>query len=489
MINSPRTNLFGDVDERDNSQMEDEDLREGDVDLRRDREPIVTDIDHRISLPMQMGMGGQPLPPGEEPVPPFLPPPGLRVPFIPTSTQPPPPGLEWEHPLATSVPVVISGVAPVPGEWLQPPLPEVSQPPLPAEPPKPKPPEPPIKKKRPDDDFSKGADEGSDDDSRSQSKNSKKKKKKKAKKDKKGGQVMSDQRLKQIVLEIAKKEPIEPPPLPPTMVPGMRQMPFVPPPQSMMPMVPPMVVPEVSGVMPIMSSAMQGPSMINNSWMEGRNVGPGINAMSQMMPPNQPPHMQPGVAPGPLLPLPGIEPGLHPPGIQPPMNFRDRPNRQGHPKVRPPKEFAKKPPSLLDMPTLQPAPSLLAKNPEMASGSASGSGSNSPSIRDDVSFDAQEGHDVPASERDRDHDERSHERDRDERERHHRSRSGDRHHRSRSGSRSYRSRSRDRESSEHRHGDRSQGRSHYRHRDHSRDRDSRDRRDRDRDRRHRNSRH
>ncbi|XP_053382653.1 death-inducer obliterator 1-like isoform X2 [Mercenaria mercenaria] len=508
--NSPRTNLFGDVDERGTPPIEDVDFRQhanNDVDLRPDTETQPKDIDERISVHIA-GASGQPLPPGEGPMHPF-PPPGLRLPFIPSSqplppgtesSQPPPPGVEWDHP--TPMP----NMAPPTGEWGHPPLPETSQPPLPAEPPMPKPPEPPVKKKR-DDEGNKKDDDYSDNEGETkyQSKNSKKKKKKKERKNKKGGQVMSDERLKQIVLEIAKNEPIDPPPIPPMVRPmhGMRYGP----PQQMMPM-PPMGVPMPHGppvmtsvpvttqLMPPNMASMEMPSIGNTSWMNAGAAGPGLNTQSQMVPPNVPPHMQPGVATNPQHLGPALDSSSR--------QFKDRPKGPGGQHKGPTsKEYAKKPPSLLDLPTLVPPPKLLGKAAEMSSSSGSGS----PSMRDtrgpneDMSFNEPEqtfmqadmdpkDHIIDsvnqgvAMERRRDQEERSRERDRDERRRdRHRSRSGDRSRRSRSGERRYRSRSHERESDRH-HRERSHDRDRHHYRD-SRDRNrSRDHsRSRDRDRR------
>lgn len=495
--NSPKTNLFGDTDERD------VDFRqkvEADVDLRKEFGSESKAVDERLPTIHMTTANGQPLPPGEGPVHPLPLPPSLRLPFIPSSQplppgfesdQPPPPGVAWEHGTPTSIPVGMTNIPPATGDW-GPPLPD-SQPPLPAEPPMPKPPEPPMKKKKAEDEGARKEDDESDDgESRYQSKNSKKKKKKKERKNKKGGPVASDERLKQIVLEIAKKEPIEPPPLPP-MVPHIHGMPFDPP-QQMMPL-PAMGVPVPHVSMtsaPVTSQLMSGidiPAAGNSSWMKSDHVGRPLNTLSKIMPPNLPAHLQPGVVPN-------------------AQHFRPMPDPSGHQlpiinKDRPPGSQMK-PPSLLDLPDIRPASKLMTMSAEMASISTSGSPSvsESRSSTDDVSFGEREptlpqqcivptfdmtetnNQGVPLEQR-CDQEDRSRERDRDERRRRdrHRSRSGDRSRRSRSGDRRYRSRSHERESDRH-HRERSHDHDRHHYRD-SRDRDRDRERSRGRDRVHR----
>lgn len=351
-----------------------------------------------------------------------------------------------------------------------------------------------MKKKKAEDEGARKEDDESDNDgeSRYQSKNSKKKKKKKERKNKKGGPVASDERLKQIVLEIAKKEPIEPPPLPP-MVPPMHGMPFDPS-QQMMPLpamgvpVPHVTMTSVTVTSQLMSG-MDIPAAGNTSWMKSDHVGRPLNTQSQIMPPNLPPHLQPGVVPN-------------------PQHFRPMPESSGHKlpiinKDRPPGSQMK-PPSLLDLPDIRPASKLMTMSAEMVSISTSGSPSvsESRSSTDDVSFGDREStlpqqgivptfdmtdtnnQGVPV-ERSCDQEDRSRERDRDERRRRdrHRSRSGDRSRRSRSGDRRYRSRSHERESDRH-HRERSHDHDRHHYRD-SRDRDRDRERSRGRDRGHR----
>ena len=164
------------------------------------RPPVLLDVDHR--RPPFPG----PLPPGLRPPMPFL-----------LSNQPPPPGEDWQ-----------------PGQPAPPPLPPGPRhhpPPLPKGlPPPPLPPMPPkqeearegvdkekvkveesTKAKESDKEKSEDVKDKTD----STEEKDKKQKKDKKEKEKKKGPLTSDERLKAIVLEIARKEPIEPPPLPP----------------------------------------------------------------------------------------------------------------------------------------------------------------------------------------------------------------------------------------------------------------------------------
>lgn len=172
-----------------------------DTDKMGIRPPVLSDVDHRTP-----GFPG-PIPPGLRPLLPFM-----------GSNQPPPPGEDWQ-----------------PGQPAPPPLPPA---PLVQPPPLPKglPPPPPEKPKQEDPKTEKEKDkiEEKDKDNRtaeetkelaadeSEVKDKKVKKDKKGKKEKKkGGPLTSDERLKAIVLEIARKEPIEPPPLPPILKPSV----------------------------------------------------------------------------------------------------------------------------------------------------------------------------------------------------------------------------------------------------------------------------
>lgn len=326
--NKPKTNLFGDIDERTevNQEQMDEDLRKPqDEDLDFQKE----DIDERVGVVPPPGLSGN------QAMPFPLPQHGIPLPFIP-SDQPPPPGEEWNVAPQPIIPPISMAMPqlPPPAEWTplpgldaqaevptQPPLP-----PLPAEPPAPKPPEPPVKKKKLEEDY------GSDDEP-GMSK-SKKKKKKKDKK-KKGETSSSDERLKQIVLEIAKKEPINPPPVPPAntrLIPGGYSMPA----QPMMPMgqaMQPMMtsvdnMPPLTNVMDPVSSQEpvwdHSSSMGVHGWQTGM-MGPGLDTQAQMTPQPLPPHLQQGVASGEPsdftfqgqgfgprgLPRPGLKPQMH----------------------------------------------------------------------------------------------------------------------------------------------------------------------------------
>lgn len=457
---SPKTNIFGDVDER---PVADIDMRAGnDVDLRQDSKLDVKDIDDRMHMALAPSMD-QPRPPGEGPRPSLPPHSALGLPFMP-SDQPPPPGEDWSHPTTTQMAVGMPSIHPTSVEWSHAPLPE-SQPPLPAEPPMPKPPEPPMKKKKWDD-FNQ-FDEGSDNetDGKGQSKNSRKKKKKKAKKDKKGGSVTSDERLQQIILEIAKNEPKKPQQVAPGVPPP--GMPFVPPPQGMMPMVSMGVPPPVPCAMPPSCPPIPGTMPLPTSgWMGDGVIGAGLTSQSALQPPPIPPHRQPGVIPNPQLSGSHME--LAPPGIS-----HAGPS---HPK------FSNKPPSLLDLPTLPPPTKLLANKPDVVNASpvreTNAPSENSREVSESIFVPPEPETDDQVAEvssfnssSERTNvDERSSDRDRDERHRRDR-------HRSRSGDRSRRSRSGDRET-DHRRG-RSRDYDHRRYDD--RDRDSRHHgRDRDR---------
>lgn len=438
-----KTNLFGDVDEREEQNIHnDEDLRdhkvvEEDVDFRNSFQK--KDIDERINIVPPPGVvtTTQGLP--------FHPPhPALSLPFI-TSDQPPPPGEEWNVPPQPVIPPMSMAMTQMPHQEWAPPMPIAEppvdlppQPPLPAEPPAPKPPEPPVKKKKPEEDL------GSDEEG-STSKGKKKKKKKDKKK--KGGTSSSDERLKQIVLEIAKKEPINPPPVPPAttrLIPGQYSMPS----QPMMPMIPPMT----SMMNPVGSQEGMwdgGTSMGPQGW-QAPGIGPGMNTQAALNPQPLPPHMQPGVTTSgpPMMPMGG--PGFGPMGMAGPGALGPAP--------------VQKPPSLLDLPTI-PAPKKLKSHRSSDSPSSRDSQRNSREFSEPVetpAIDATagkgDGHATTDQEK---RDREGHSKERDDRGRDRE----DRHRHDR-----YRSRSRDRDRDRHR-----RSRSYEKSRDHHRHRSSHDR--------------
>ena len=164
------------------------------------RPPPLHDVDHR-QWPFPPG----PMPPGLRPLLPFM-----------GSNQPPPPGEDWQpgQPAPPPLPFLPPGVPP--------PLPKELPPPLPKKPPKDEVEKTEKEKLKTDE---KEKDEKVSEDSKekleeSGVKDKKDKKKKKDKKEKKkGGLMTSDEILKARVLEIARNEPIEPPPLPPILNP------------------------------------------------------------------------------------------------------------------------------------------------------------------------------------------------------------------------------------------------------------------------------
>ena len=441
---TPKANLFGDVDERIQGEVHvDEDLRQPvteDVDLRQEFQD--QDIDERVAIVP---------PPGVVTTQSMSFQPGLPMPYVPHD-QPPPPGEEWSVPQPQPViPPMSMGMSQMPMQDWAPPLPEIPgemppQPPLPAEPPAPKPPEPPMKKKKPEEE------QWSDDDG-SMSR-SKKKKKKKDKK-KKGETSTSDALLNQIVLQIAKKEPINPPPVPPVatrLIPGH----YHGPPQSMMPMMHPDMMPiSTSGEMiPGMNPMMNpdgvwdgGVSMGMHGWQGPPGMGPGMNTQAPLNPEALPPHMLPGVASGGPPRGPGFgHMGKHRPGNVP------------------------RPPSLLNMPTV-PVPAKLQSQSHPSSDSPSSRDSQrvskdfsdtvetpdpdmEPGQVDDGSEKSEQGK-RDREERSRDRDEHG-SRDRSDRRRHDRYRSRSR---DRERDRRHRSRSHDRSRDHHRHRDRDR---HYR---------------------------
>ncbi|KAL4218462.1 Death-inducer obliterator 1 [Mactra antiquata] len=454
-----KTNIFGDVDERSHGAS-DLDLREDDVDLRQDTDNGIKDIDERVNMALAPSMD-KPRPRDESRR--ALPlPSGLNMSFM-SSNQPPPPGEEW-NPSTTMMSVGLPGIHPPNVEWSHASVPESQPPlpPLPAEPPMPKPPEPPMKKKKMD--FDDGSDP--ENDGKSQSKNSRKKKRKRAKKVKKGSADLGDDRISQIVLEIAKKDPQKAPSvsssLPPSMPGGL---PFVPPPQGVMPPmsnlgvpmhsvpcgIPPPGCPPVPGTMPLPVSG----------WRNDDRVAPGLSSQSNLHPPVLPAHMQPGVI-------------QKPPGISPIMG----PSHSN---------FQKKPPSLLDLPTMPPPAKLLANKSETVPGPVAEeskviveSDTSKTSGRDLMPGDGGTDRKKSESRSPSEHsdktsktDSRSYDRDRDARGKsdRRRSRSRDRSRRSRSTERHRRSRSGDRDS--HHHRDRSRDRDRNRRRHDDWDRDSR----------------
>lgn len=259
------------------------------------------DVDHRqhsftpmAALPPFMAPD-QPLPPGEEWHS------GLPAPHPPFTTMPPPPISEWN---------------PVPPEL------EPSPPPLPTEPPAPKPPEP--QKKTKDKDPRTFGPDGSE----------------KVAAGGDAGPLTSDQRIQEIVMQIASKEPIAPPPLPPPMRMGPSHY------HHTVPMMHPMSVPggvPMMGPPPIMNpntTQMQippplmpvcGPSpfgMASSGWMGDPNLGPPpINAQSDIQPPPVAPNMQPGVGqpPQPLMSLMTTPPIAPPPLLPTPPQVQPTP--------------------------------------------------------------------------------------------------------------------------------------------------------------------
>ena len=228
------------------------------------RPPPLHDVDHR-QMPFP--------PPGSIP-------PGMRplLPFM-GSNQPPPPGEDWQpgQPAPPPLPLFPAGEPPpLPKE-----VPKEVLPPLPEKPPKDEVDKNETDKTKADekDRDEKASEDSKDkaDDSRT-SKDKKGKKKKKDKKEKKKGELMaSDEILKARVLEIARNEPIEPPPLPPILNPPVPvPMPGYSGPSQMavsasMPGPAPLSgPPPISGPAPAMMS-MQGPVL---SQPPGSSSGP-----------------------------------------------------------------------------------------------------------------------------------------------------------------------------------------------------------------------
>ncbi|KAL3891724.1 hypothetical protein ACJMK2_003974 [Sinanodonta woodiana] len=223
----PLGNIKPDIDLPD----EDQDLRQGfgqDMRFDQDMRHSLVDVDERIQGPLYL----QPLPPGvhsgrpgglpiRPPMPgepqdidqriapfPFPGPPGIRprLPFM-ALNQPPPPGEDWQ-----------------PGQPAPPPLPprpliRPPPPPLPPHPPEPTEKEQPSEMAEDSDMRSVSVSEKNGD----QEKDEKEKQKGKAKmkdknKRKHSSELTSDERLKQIVLQIASQPqpaPMKPPPVPP----------------------------------------------------------------------------------------------------------------------------------------------------------------------------------------------------------------------------------------------------------------------------------
>ncbi|KAK3578905.1 hypothetical protein CHS0354_035525 [Potamilus streckersoni] len=259
---------------------EDQDLRKGfDKDMRFDqdmRQPMV-DVDERIQGPIYL----QPLPPGVHPGPPgglhirppmpgepqdidqritpfpFPGPPGIRprLPFM-ALNQPPPPGEDWQ-----------------PGQPAPPPLPprpliRPPPPPLPPHPPEPTEKEQPSEMAEDSDMRSTSASEKSGDPDKEEKEKQKGKAKIKGKDKKKdSSELTSDERLKQIVLQIASQPqppPMKPPPVPPVAMSPVGSL-------SSQGIMPPHQGPVLSeGMMPLHSS-MQPISQ----GIPGMNLGPG----------------------------------------------------------------------------------------------------------------------------------------------------------------------------------------------------------------------
>ena len=308
------------------------------------RSTILLDVDHRrrqFPGPFPPGMGPPPLS--------FM-----------LNNQPPPPGEDWQ-----------------PGQPAPPPLPPGPRrqpPPLPQGLPPP-PPMPLIKVEENQEKDKEKIDEKpklkeKDEDSLKDKKDKteltevkekKKKKDKKGKEKKKGELLPSDQRLKAIVLEIAKNEPIEPPPLPPPILqpsvgPPMSMTMFTgPPPMSVPPSMPMTAVSMMSAPGPMISQppninappvSSQGPPFTSHGHMphlshensSTATSGPwtGPPSISSPGPPallgmdlkphkksSSRPHSRGNVALGqpPLLPTPQpFKPGLLPTPLMPPIS-------------------------------------------------------------------------------------------------------------------------------------------------------------------------
>ncbi|XP_052241831.1 death-inducer obliterator 1-like isoform X2 [Dreissena polymorpha] len=304
-----------------------------DEDLRTDP----TDIDHRPTLS---------LPPGVSQALQFQP-------FL-APNQPPSTGEDWapSHPMIAPPIRCNESVSEFKGIVHPPPVP-FDPPPLPAEPPKPKPPEPPVKKKKTGEE--RNVDENEEEEYMSRNKKKKLKKMKK----KKGELLPSDERLNKIVLEIAKKKPMTPPPVPPAgtrMLPGpfsMASSMHGSPSPALLPTPPPALLPTppFCGPPPNVWGSNMGPT----GWTTGASIAPGMPKQAHF-PPDMPSH----------LPSPGflLDPSRFGPG--PPM-----PGHTGPPPGMQHGPLSGNPPSLLDLPLTAPRPSLMKTMGQMQSTSSS----------------------------------------------------------------------------------------------------------------------